>query len=161
MRPVQALLVVSAFPGPAPGVARDPITISLSPVPDQLRVGDRLTLTVTLSNGSDVPRYVQPDFVKALMFNVRKSDGTLVLSQPDPPIRPQPYPRDSSDLIWVDKADSVRVLVRLPLQDFGIREAGVFRIMAFWNGIVVTESQLDAKNWRIVFLLTEPVEVSV
>jgi hypothetical protein len=163
MRIAHALLIASALLGQAPRAASDPIAISLSPAPGRLIVSDRISITVTLSNVSGIPRYLQRDVLRPLFLNVRKSDGTLVLSQPDPPFVPQPYPTDSSDLIWLDKGASVRVVMRLPLQDLGIREAGVFRIIAFWSGIAVTESQLDAKEWgqALAFLVSDPVEVSV
>jgi hypothetical protein len=163
MRITHALLIASALLVQAPRAASDPIVISLSPAPGRLIVGDRVSITVTLSNVSGIPRYLQRDVLKPLFLNVRKTDGTLVLSQPDPPFIPQPYPTDSSDLIWLDKGASVRVVVRLPLRDLGIREAGVFKIIAFWSGIAVTESQLDAKEWgqAITFPISDPVEVTV
>lgn len=138
----------------------DPVVLSLALRSNRVKLEEPVVILVTFSNISGVPRYLHGDLLRTLDFGVKSSDGTVVRGFDDPPTPPQ-VPEFLLDLIWLDKADSIRLVMRLPLKYFGIREPGVYKIVGFWNGIAATESQLDSKDWNYLFLFSEPVEISV
>jgi hypothetical protein len=138
---------------------KGPVALSLSLGSNRVKLEERVVVLVTFSNISEVPRYLHRDLLSTLEFSVRGSDGTVVRGFNDPPIPPEPA--GSTDLIWLDKGSSVRLVMRLPLKYLGIRQPDVYKIVGFWSGIAATESQVDSKEWNPLFLYSEPVEISV
>jgi hypothetical protein len=154
-----AFLAILAV-GLSMGADSDPLTLSLSLQSNRVKLDERVTIFVTFSNNSGVPRYLHGELLRNLEFSVNGSDGKLIRGLgcgPPPP----PEPAGPMDFIWLDKHSSIRLALRLPLKDLWIDQAGVYRIAAFADGLVATESQLDSRKWYTVFLNSEPVEISV
>src|SRR5262245_48147584 len=139
MRTVGLALLAFLIVGSSMAVNNYPVVLSLALRSNRVKLEEPVVILVTFSNASQVPRYLHGDLLRTLNFGVKGSDGAVVRGFDDPPMPPLP-PEFPSELIWLDKADSIRLVMRLPLKYFGIREPGVYKIVGFWSGIAATES---------------------
>jgi len=138
-----------------------PVIVSISPEKPTVRFQDRMVLAVTFTNVSGAPRYLYRDPLRSLKLSVKASDGTILRYFPDPPITPPPPGIDSTDFFWLDAGGSIRFLLKLRLSQLGIKHPGTFRIVAFWDGTIATESKLESEDWDYAFSYSQPVEVYV
>jgi len=136
------------------------LALAVEPQVTECAMADHVSLTLTLSNVSDTARYVHGDLLKTLSYGVKDSGGRVVHRFNDPPL-PGSNSEYESDLIWLDRRASVRLVQRLELKYLGIFEPGTYSVVASWNGMAATEPQLKSQKWDIAFAFSEPMTITV
>ena len=160
MKGVHAVIALAVVLGVPARANEQAITVALSPEVIKCDVGDRVTLVVTLTNASELPRYLHSDLARTLDYAVKHSSGAVVRRFHDPPLFGR-APEFTNQRIWLDAGKSIRFTQRLPLTELGIREPGEFNLVGFWTGNTKTELQLESEDDDTSFAHSGPVRLLV